>query len=106
MDQLGARVVVPIGAAFATTNFPPSSATTLIGATQMFGVAGGSAGPFLIGRLIGAGVPRITLFRAMGAVGTCSRCTYCCASSRVTMFLQKRTHASLIWSTPTSRIAQ
>ena len=59
-----------IGAAFiATTNFPASSAATLIGATQMMGMAGGSAGPFLIGRLIGAGVPWSMLYRVMGAIG-------------------------------------
>ena len=35
-----------IGAAYiATTEFPASRAATLIGATQMFGMAGGSAGP-------------------------------------------------------------
>src|SRR5262247_3616955 len=47
-----------VGAAYiATTNFPASRAATLIGATQMFGMAGGSAGQFLVGPLIGAGVP-------------------------------------------------
>ena len=36
-----------VGAAYiATTNFPASRAATLIGATQMFGMAGGSAGQF------------------------------------------------------------
>src|SRR5262249_23995701 len=34
-----------VGAVYiATTSFPPSRAATLIGATQMFGMAGGSAG--------------------------------------------------------------
>ena len=32
--------------------FPPSRAATLIGATQMFGMAGGSAGQFVVGPLI------------------------------------------------------
>ena len=42
-----------VGAAYiATTNFPASRAATLIGATQMFGMAGGSAGQFLVGPLI------------------------------------------------------
>ena len=42
-----------IGAAYiATTNFPASRAATLIGATQMFGMAGGSAGQFLVGPAI------------------------------------------------------
>ena len=42
-----------VGAAYiATTNFPASRAATLIGATQMFGMAGGSAGQFLVGPAI------------------------------------------------------
>src|SRR5215472_3480407 len=42
-----------VGAAYiATTNFPASRAATLIGATQMFGMAGGSAGQFLVGPMI------------------------------------------------------
>ena len=46
-----------VGAAYiATTNFPASRAATLIGATQMFGMAGGSAGQFVVGPMIGAGV--------------------------------------------------
>ena len=46
-----------VGAVYiATTNFPASRAATLIGATQMFGMAGGSAGQFVVGPLIGAGV--------------------------------------------------
>ncbi len=47
-----------IGAAYiATTNFPASRAATLIGATQMFGMAGGSAGQQVAssGPLIAAG---------------------------------------------------
>ena len=44
-----------VGAAYiATTNFPASRAATLIGATQMFGMAGGSAGQFVVGPMIGA----------------------------------------------------
>ena len=35
--------------------FPPSRAATLIGATQMFGMAGGSAGQFVVGPLIAGG---------------------------------------------------
>ena len=39
-----------VGAVYiATKNFPASRAATLIGATQMFGMAGGSAGQFLVG---------------------------------------------------------
>ena len=59
-----------VGAAYiATTNFPPSRAATLIGATQMFGMAGGSAGQFLVGPAIAAGVPWSTFWIAMGVVG-------------------------------------
>jgi len=59
-----------IGAAYiATTNFPPSRAATLIGATQMFGMAGGSAGQFLVGPIIGSGVSWSTFWLGMGIIG-------------------------------------
>jgi MFS family permease len=59
-----------IGAAYiATTNFPASRAATLIGATQMFGMAGGSAGQFVVGPVIGAGVPWSAFWAAMGVAG-------------------------------------
>jgi MFS family permease len=59
-----------IGAAYiATTNFPASRAATLIGATQMFGMAGGSAGQFLVGPAIAAGVPWSRFWAGMGALG-------------------------------------
>src|SRR6266545_842306 len=46
-----------VGAIYiASKNFPASQAATLIGATQMFGMAGGSAGQFVVGPLIGSGV--------------------------------------------------
>ena len=46
-----------IGAAYiATTHFPLWRAATLIGATQMFGMAGGSAGQFLVGPAISGGL--------------------------------------------------
>jgi MFS family permease len=46
-----------IGAVYiATRYFPASRAATLIGATQMFGMAGGSAGQFLVGPAIARGV--------------------------------------------------
>ena len=45
-----------VGAVYiATENFPASRAATLIGATQMFGMAGGSAGQFAVGPLISRG---------------------------------------------------
>jgi MFS family permease len=59
-----------VGAAYiATTNFPASRAATLIGATQMFGMAGGSAGQFVVGPMIGAGVPWNWFWAVMGVVG-------------------------------------
>ena len=59
-----------VGAAYiATTNFPASRAATLIGATQMFGMAGGSAGQFVVGPLISAGVAWNMFWLAMGVGG-------------------------------------
>jgi len=59
-----------VGAAYiATTHFPASKAATLIGATQMFGMAGGSAGQFLVGPLIGSGVRWQTFWSVMGVAG-------------------------------------
>src|SRR5262245_34294195 len=103
MDRLGARKVVPSGAALvgvgallfgsgntglasagrfiqgaggvfaligaiyiATQNFPASRAATLIGATQMFGMAGGSAGQFLVGPAIASGMSWRAFWIAMG----------------------------------------
>jgi MFS family permease len=59
-----------IGAVYiATTNFPPSRAATLIGLTQMFGMAGGSAGQFVVGPLIASGVSWQAFWAAMGVAG-------------------------------------
>lgn len=59
-----------IGAIFiATKAFPPSRAATLIGATQMFGMAGGSAGQFVVGPMIGAGVSWRAFWIGMGVAG-------------------------------------
>jgi MFS family permease len=106
LDRLGARRVVPIGAAtvgigallfasgnsqaasigrflqgaggvfalvgavyIATTNFPASKAATLIGATQMFGMAGGSAGQFVVGPMIESGVTWSAFWIGMGIGG-------------------------------------
>ena len=103
IDRLGARKVVPLGAAMvgigalmfatgeptvasvgrflqgvggvfafvgavfiATNSFPPSRAATLIGATQMFGMAGGSAGQFVVGPLIAAGTAWYAFWSGMG----------------------------------------
>jgi len=59
-----------IGAVYvATKSFPASMAATLIGATQMFGMAGGSAGQFVVGPVIAAGVPWSRFWLVMGAAG-------------------------------------
>jgi MFS family permease len=59
-----------VGAAYiATTSFPASRAATLIGATQMFGMAGGSAGQFVVGPMIGGGMAWSTFWIGMGVVG-------------------------------------
>jgi MFS family permease len=59
-----------VGAVYiATESFPASMAATLIGATQMFGMAGGSAGQFVVGPLIGGGVSWSTFWGVMGVVG-------------------------------------
>jgi MFS family permease len=59
-----------VGAVYiATKNFPPSRAATLIGATQMFGMAGGSAGQFAVGPLIGRGFPWKFFWIGMGIAG-------------------------------------
>jgi MFS family permease len=59
-----------VGAAYiATQNFPASRAATLIGATQMFGMAGGSAGQFLVGPVIASGLPWNRFWIGMGIAG-------------------------------------
>jgi MFS family permease len=59
-----------VGAAYiATTNFPASRAATLIGATQMFGMAGGSAGQFAVGPMIAGGLAWGAFWAGMGVVG-------------------------------------
>ena len=59
-----------IGAAYlATTYFPASRAATLIGATQMFGMAGGSAGQFLVGPAMANGLQWNQFWLVMGIIG-------------------------------------
>src|ERR1700745_1745223 len=59
-----------VGAIYIVTrNFPASQAATLIGATQMFGMAGGSAGQFAVGPLLGRGVGWDTFWIGMSVVG-------------------------------------
>lgn len=59
-----------VGAVYiASKNFPASRAATLIGATQMFGMAGGSAGQFVVGPLIAGGLAWSAFWSGMGAAG-------------------------------------
>ena len=59
-----------VGAIYiATKNFPASQAATLIGATQMFGMAGGSAGQFAVGPAISGGLAWNSFWSLMGVVG-------------------------------------
>jgi len=59
-----------VGAVYLVTkNFPASSAASFIGATQMFGMAGGSAGQFLVGPIIKKGLPWGQFWIYAGLVG-------------------------------------
>jgi MFS family permease len=59
-----------VGAAFiAIKGFPASRAATLIGATQMFGMAGGFAGQFAVGPAIASGLSWSSFWMTMGVVG-------------------------------------
>ena len=58
-----------VGAIYiATKNFPANQAATLIGATQMFGMAGGSAGQFAVGPLILGGLSVYAFWSGMGVI--------------------------------------
>jgi MFS family permease len=59
-----------VGAIYiASKNFPASQAATLIGATQMFGMAGGSAGQFAVGPMIGGGLKWNYFWVILGVLG-------------------------------------
>ena len=59
-----------VGAVYiATTHFPASLAATLIGVTQMFGMAGGSAGQFVVGPLVAGGMAWSRFWIVMGVAG-------------------------------------
>jgi MFS family permease len=59
-----------VGAIYiATKNFPASQAATLIGATQMFGMAGGSAGQFAVGPMMVGGLSWNSFWIVMGVAG-------------------------------------
>jgi len=49
--------------------FPAAHGATLIGATQMFGASGGSAGQFLVGPLIAGGLAWSSFWTGMGLTG-------------------------------------
>jgi MFS family permease len=55
--------------AIASRNFPASRAATLIGATQMFGMAGGSAGQSVVGPMISGGLAWNHFWVGMGCIG-------------------------------------
>ena len=67
----GAGGAVPlIGAVYIVSKyFPAAKAATLIGATQMFGMAGGFAGQFAVGPVIGSGFPWQQFWIIMGITG-------------------------------------
>jgi sugar phosphate permease len=68
--QGGGGVFALIGAVYiASRNFPASQAATLIGATQMFGMAGGAAGQFLVGPMIARGMQWNVFWISMGVAG-------------------------------------
>jgi MFS family permease len=59
-----------IGAVYlATKHLPAAHAATLIGATQMFGMAGGSAGQFVVGPVIANGLAWDRFWELMAAAG-------------------------------------
>jgi MFS family permease len=59
-----------VGAIYiATKSFPASHAALFVGATQMFGMAGGTAGQLLVGPLVTAGLPWRTFWTLAGCVG-------------------------------------
>src|SRR5215468_8426525 len=59
-----------VGAVYLITrNFPASLAASFIGATQMFGMAGGSAGQFLVGPVIKSGLPWNQFWIYAGVLG-------------------------------------
>jgi MFS family permease len=59
-----------VGALYIAANyFPASKAATFVGATQMFGMAGGSAGQFAVGPLIGGGLAWNSFWVGMACLG-------------------------------------
>lgn len=59
-----------IGAVYLVTAYMPASrAATLVGATQMFGMAGGTAGQFIVGPVIAGGTTWDRFWLTMGVIG-------------------------------------
>src|SRR3954453_7070674 len=59
-----------IGAIYLVSTYMPASrAATMIGVTQMFGMAGGSAGQFVVGPIIASGVQWHSFWLVMGLAG-------------------------------------
>jgi MFS family permease len=59
-----------IGAIYLVSTYMPASrAATMIGVTQMFGMAGGSAGQFVVGPIIGSGVAWDSFWLVTGLIG-------------------------------------
>jgi MFS family permease len=59
-----------VGAIYiSTSNFSARRAATLVGATQMFGMAGGSAGQFVVGPMISRGLAWNRFWIGMGIAG-------------------------------------
>ena len=77
-----------VGAVYLVTkNFPASMAASFVGATQMFGMAGGSAGQFLVGPIINRGLPWGQFWIYAGILGLAlAACLF--------LFLPKETRAS------------
>jgi MFS family permease len=68
--QGGGGVFALIGAVYIISrNFPASEVATLIGSTQMFGMAGGAAGQFVVGPMIAGGILWNAFWIGMGLTG-------------------------------------
>jgi MFS family permease len=67
--QGAAGVFATVGALYIASHyFSPSRTATMTGATQMFGMAGGSAGQFAVGPLIAGGLVWSSFWLGMGVV--------------------------------------
>jgi MFS family permease len=70
LAQGAGGVFVLVGAIYiACKSFSPSRAATLVGAMQMFGMAGGAAGQFIVGPLMERGISWNGFWAGMGSAG-------------------------------------